>query len=67
MFAMGVWHGVAMDSLKFHLGLSCSTLLRPAGEPPLERPYGRFWGGLPTGWASCGHLLPLLTRHAVCL
>jgi hypothetical protein len=23
---MGVWQGVAMDSLKFHLGLPCATL-----------------------------------------
>jgi hypothetical protein len=29
---MGVWQGVAMDSLKFHLGLPCSTLLCPAGS-----------------------------------
>jgi hypothetical protein len=27
---MGVWQGVAMDSLKFHPGLSCSV-----GGPPL--------------------------------
>jgi hypothetical protein len=28
---MGVWQGVAMDSLKFHPGPPCPTLLRPAG------------------------------------
>jgi hypothetical protein len=33
---MGVWHGVAMDSLKFHPSLPCPTLLRPAGGPPLK-------------------------------
>jgi hypothetical protein len=26
---MGVWQGVAMDSLKFYLSPSCPTLLRP--------------------------------------
>jgi hypothetical protein len=31
---MGVWQGVAMDSLKFHPGLSCLTLICPAGVPP---------------------------------
>jgi hypothetical protein len=42
---MGVWQGVAMDSLKFHQGLPCPTFyaLR-AGHP-----YNRFRGGLPTG------------------
>jgi hypothetical protein len=35
---MGVWPGVAMDSLKFQLGPPCSNLLRPAGRPPLKRP-----------------------------
>jgi hypothetical protein len=42
--SMGVWRGVAMDSLKFHLGLPCLTFLRPAGRPALKRPYGHFWG-----------------------
>jgi hypothetical protein len=31
---MGVWRGVAMDSIKFHPGLPCSTVLHPAGRPP---------------------------------
>jgi hypothetical protein len=41
---MGVWQGVALDSLKFHPGLPCTTLLRPAGGRhaavihPLEYP-----------------------------
>jgi hypothetical protein len=37
---MGIWQRVVMDSLRFHLGLPCSTFLRPAGGPPLKRPYG---------------------------
>jgi hypothetical protein len=37
---MGVWQGVAVDSLKFHPSLLCPTLLRPAGEPSLKRPLG---------------------------
>jgi hypothetical protein len=45
--AMGVWQGVAMDSLKFHLGPPYPTLLRPAVRPPLRRPYSHFKGGLP--------------------
>jgi hypothetical protein len=32
---MGVWQGVAMDSIKFHLGPPCPTLLRPSGRLPL--------------------------------
>jgi hypothetical protein len=43
--SMGVWQGVAMDSLKFHSGLPCPPLLRPAGEPPLKRPYSHFRSG----------------------
>jgi hypothetical protein len=45
---MGVWQGVAMDSLKFHLGPPCPTLLRLMGGPLLKRPYGYFRGCLPT-------------------
>jgi hypothetical protein len=41
---MGVWQGVAMDSLKYHQGPPCPTLLRPAGGPPLKQPYGHFRG-----------------------
>jgi hypothetical protein len=44
----GVWQGVALDSLKFHPGLPCPTLLRPAGGPPLKRPHGHFSGSPPT-------------------
>jgi hypothetical protein len=33
---MGVWQGVALDSLKFHRGPPCPTPLRPAGGPPLK-------------------------------
>jgi hypothetical protein len=28
---MGVWQGVAMDSLKYHSGPPCPTHLRPVG------------------------------------
>jgi hypothetical protein len=51
---VGVWQGVAMDSLKFHPGLPCPTPPCPAGGPPLKRP----------GVATCGHLLSLWTPHA---
>jgi hypothetical protein len=34
-----------MDSLKFHLGPPCPTLLRPAGGPTLKRRNGRFRSG----------------------
>jgi hypothetical protein len=58
---MGVWLGVAMDSLKFHAGLPCPTLLHPAGRPLLKRSDGCFRGDPPTGQVACGHLLPLWT------
>jgi hypothetical protein len=53
---MGVWQGVSIDSLKFHL-------LHPAGWPPLRRSYGRFRGGPPPGRAACGRLLHPWTRY----
>jgi hypothetical protein len=40
----GVWQGVAIDSLKFHPGLTCPTLLCPVGMPVRQ--------------AACGRLLP---------
>jgi hypothetical protein len=55
---MVVWHGVAMDSLKYHLVLPYPTLLCSAGRLPLKLPYGSFKGGLPAGWATCGSLDP---------
>jgi hypothetical protein len=55
---MGVWQGVAMDSLGFHPGPSFPTLLRPADGLPPKRPYSCFRGSLPTGWAAYGRLLP---------
>jgi hypothetical protein len=64
---MGAQHGVATDSLKFHPGSRSPTLLRPAGRPSLKELYSHFRGGLPTGWAAYGYLLPLWTAHAVCL
>jgi hypothetical protein len=60
-----VWQGVAMDSLKFHLGPPCPTLLWPAGGPPLKQPYGHFRGSPPAGWATCSRVLPLWTPHIV--
>jgi sugar phosphate permease len=33
--AIGVWQGVAMDSLKYPSGPPCLTLLRPAGRRPM--------------------------------
>jgi hypothetical protein len=60
-----VWQWVAMDSLEFHPGPPCPTLLRPAGGPPMKRPYVHFWGGPPSGRAACGRLLPLWPPHAV--
>jgi hypothetical protein len=62
---IGVWQGVALDFLKYHLGLPCPTLLRPAGRQPLKRPYNRFKGGPTTGWAACGRLPPQWTPRAV--
>jgi hypothetical protein len=62
---MGVWQGVAMDSLKFHPGPLCLTLLRPAGRLPLKQHYGCFRSGPPAGRATCGRLLPVWTPHAI--
>jgi hypothetical protein len=57
--SMGVWEGVAMDSLKFYTGLLYPTLLRPAGEPRLKQPHSRFWDGLPTAvFYPFGHPSP---------
>jgi hypothetical protein len=36
---IGLWQGVAMDSLKIHPGLLCPTLPCPVGGPPLKRPW----------------------------
>jgi hypothetical protein len=33
-YSKPVWQRLSTDSLKFHLGLPCPTLLRPAGGPP---------------------------------
>jgi hypothetical protein len=63
---MGVWQGVAMDSLKFHPGPACPILLNPDGSDPLKRPYGLFRGGPPAGLAASGHFLPPWTPHTVC-
>jgi hypothetical protein len=57
----GLWQGVAMNSLKFHLGLPCSTLPCPAGRTPLKRPYNRF-----QGWPAheADGLQSSISRHA---
>jgi hypothetical protein len=34
---MGMWQGVAMDSLKFHPGPPCPTLPCPVGRSPLKQ------------------------------
>jgi hypothetical protein len=34
--SIGVWQGVAMDSLKFLPGQPCLTLLTPVGGPPIN-------------------------------
>jgi hypothetical protein len=62
---MVVWQGVAMDYLKYHLGLPCPTLLRPAAGPVLKQPYSRYRGGPPARRVACSHFLRLLTPHAV--
>jgi hypothetical protein len=59
--SMGVWQGVAMDSLKFHLGLPCPTLLRPVGRPPLKQSYHHCRDGLFAGWVACGCPLTFFT------
>jgi hypothetical protein len=58
--------GVAMDSITYHPGPPCPTLLHPVGRPPLNWSYGRLWSG---GRAACGLLLPPWTPHAtrVCI
>jgi hypothetical protein len=62
--AMSIWQGVAMDSLNFHPGLPCPTLLRPVDGPPLKWPYGCFRCGPPAGQATCGpSSTPMDTPH----
>jgi hypothetical protein len=62
---MGVWQWVAMESLKFHLGAPCPTLLRPAGGPSQKRPYDRFIFGHPTpyGWGHGGGVTEVGTHR----
>jgi hypothetical protein len=63
--SLGVWQGMAIDSLKFQLGPPWPTLLCPAGGPPLKQPFSCFRGGSPTGWAACSPLQPFGTPHGV--
>jgi hypothetical protein len=62
---MGAWQGVAMDSLKFHPGPPCQTILHHADGPPLKWPQGRFRGSLPAGGVPCGRLLHFGIPHVV--
>jgi hypothetical protein len=58
---MGVWQGVAMDSLKYHWGPPCPTLLCPAGRPPLKWPAAIFY---PVGHVCVqGHLEGLVNKE----
>jgi hypothetical protein len=59
---MGVWQGVAIDCLKFYPGPPCPPLLRPAGGPPLKRPYGRFRSGTPADGRPAAILSTLLNN-----
>jgi hypothetical protein len=63
---IGVWQGVAMDSLKLHLGPPHPTPLCPLGRSPLKRSLDRFRGGMPAGLAAFDRLLPYWTPHAIC-
>jgi hypothetical protein len=49
---MGVWQGVAIDSLKYHQSPPCPIFLCPAGRPSLERTYSCSTGGSPAGRAA---------------
>jgi hypothetical protein len=62
---IGVWQGVAMDSLMFHPSPPCPTLVCLLDEPPLIQHYGRFRGGACAGRVTCGCLLLLWTPHVV--
>jgi hypothetical protein len=56
-----------MNSLKNRWGLACLTLLRPAGGPPLKRPYSRFGGDPHARSVACSRLLSPWTPHAALL
>jgi len=61
---MGVWQGVTMDSLKYHLGPPCPTLLRTAGRPPLKRPYGGAGSLRPSSTLlDTQRRTPMITTH----
>jgi hypothetical protein len=54
---MGVWQGVAMDSLKYHMGPPWPTLLHPTVRPPLGWPAHRVVGLRPY-YSLFGHPTP---------
>jgi hypothetical protein len=60
---IGIWQGVAMDSLKFYPVPPCPALLCPVGGPPLKRPYGRFRVGPSLVGPPAAVLHPLDTRR----
>jgi hypothetical protein len=60
---MGVWQGVAMDSLKYHRGPPDPST--SCGRATTETAYSHFMGGPPAGRAACGCLLPVWTPHAM--
>jgi hypothetical protein len=64
--AYGKERPLTRDSLKFHLGPPCLTLLHPVGRPPLEKPCGRFRGGPQAGSLrpSSTPSRPLAIRYA---
>jgi hypothetical protein len=62
---IGVWQGVAMDSLKLYPGPPCPTHLPPTGRPPLKWTDDHLRGGLSPGRTASGCLLPFRTSHAV--
>jgi hypothetical protein len=51
-FIMGVWQGLAMDTLKFHPGPPCPS------PCPLKRPYSRFRDGMAGPSETLGSPLP---------
>jgi hypothetical protein len=61
LVCIGVWQGVAMDSLKFHPSLPCPTLYALRAGHPKNGLTDVFRGGSPAGQAVCGRLLPLKT------
>jgi len=62
---IGVWEGVAMDSLKYRQGPPCPTPLRSAGGPPLTWLFSHLQGAAYAWRAACSMLLSFCTLHGV--